>query len=330
MTTEPSARLNYYDVEGLAVHTDVADRIVDSMREIDPPGVTTWQLDEIRSYEKAIADSFEPADSLVAGNPAGVSLYLAMRSITSMIPRQGSEAFDEAFGISEDDREQAQRYSFTPDPFEDTDFTVHFAVGIANAVVDSYVDRGDITQAQKDAYQLKDWADLIQSGEFRKLMHVMTFTASGVYRLFGSSVGDYEKGAVEKILRSYKGPETESILIGTHLDTGVMKNLREALKKRPDSKGCPVARKKVDVNPEDLEGDPHIKRLLESGIWSVAINGVSDDSGNEKKVRLTQNTTVIDRTLMLTADLLTRYDEKYGTPHIERDSTSGEVALVHI
>ncbi|RYX78967.1 hypothetical protein EON76_04630 [bacterium] len=213
--------------------------------------------------------------------------------------------------------------------FDDLEFTFHFAPAVAVNVVDVFLDSGAITQEEYDQLTLGDIADMVGSGWFSDLMHDMALTRNGVYGGYGKEASDYQKLHLEsRLADSIEVPHSVQSLFTiseqsasdgfTYKIATLNKTFRRCLRdemsqsdikgRTQDSVGCPVARRAGTVAIELAQGK-RAKSLVDR---SYMHTGELTRSG---KQRVHQEYTAIDHALDVTANLLDRYDELYGTPN---------------
>ena len=213
--------------------------------------------------------------------------------------------------------------------FDDLEFTFHFAPAIAVNVVDAFLDSDAITQEEYDQLTLGDIADMVGSGWFSDLMHDMALTRNGLYGGYGKEASDYQEDYLKiRLADGVDVPRSgQSLFVVdersdsdgfTYKIATLNKTFRRSLREEmsqpdtngrvQDSIGCPVARRAGTVAIELAQGK-RAKSLVDR---SYMHTGELTRSG---KQRVYQEYTAIDHALDVTASLLDRYDELYGTPN---------------
>lgn len=323
--TDP--RKTFMSTTGFGLYTNMNDRLLEdlskkSLRPVDP---NQPQLDL--------------TPSVAQNNPAGTSLFLAIRSASELLPRSAA-SFLRKFRIKSHDRSESERHAFFDNGFGDMGFTWHFSAGVANTVVDFFIDQGVMTQSQKDAFTLKDWANIIGSGWFSRLMHSMALTSNGVYLDFGDRHENYGYRAFHAKLRSelLANPLSELFTYQEQTEDGhryataaltpqFTKNLRDEIYKNRRTIGCPVARNSIRLPADQLKKDDHLKELIANGALTVVGDPDKEGAGT---VQLVQGWTAIDKTLAFVAMQLEQYEERFGTPRLVTIPNSLSYDLEHV
>ncbi|HSX15209.1 MAG TPA: hypothetical protein VLF40_00265 [Candidatus Saccharimonadales bacterium] len=333
-------RIEFQRTAGFALYTEVNDRLLDYLADRDIPAL---RPDGMKDY----LTTYRIEDTLVP-NPAGVSLALAMRHITADVP-VADQNFYRDFGVSQEDQGRACYHTFGGG-FSDMVFTWHFSAGVANAVMDFFVDEGVLSQEQKNAFGLGDWADIIGSDWFGRLMHMTALTANGAYLSFGTYLSAYRKHAFAHALKErfdtelednklppltndiftyheHQDPADGRTYAAAGLAPAVLGVLRTAMQDGHKSAGCPVARKSVLLPADQVQDDPHTKQLVADGTLTAV-----PERSTDEHIRFTQETTAIDRTLQLFASQLRRYEAAHGTPEAVKhlDATAKRGATYRI
>lgn len=314
---------------GFALYSDVNEQMLRDLpptpAKIETPDHYDFNLGRISGQRFA---------SVISQNPSGSSLYLVMQQARQDLPARDKNFYDK-YDVSEADKKLAERKT-AGYGFADIDFTWHFAAGLANEVTDFFVDEGVITREQKNNFNLHDWATIIGSGWFSKLVHQMTPTSNGNYGQFGNTIYDYVGKQLYMKLIGRKIIDANTLLFefqqqtepleDASYDTAILsksaiKGLR-GLMTQNDSIGCPVARYSAHFDADDVHNNPHLKNLVASGRLSV------DGARPNGKVRVSQQMTAIDNTLAFFALQLDNYGAAYGTPVMTIDN--GNLIVNHL
>ncbi|HVX48310.1 MAG TPA: hypothetical protein VHA05_03075 [Candidatus Saccharimonadales bacterium] len=257
----------------------------------------------------------------------------------------------EGLGVTSDDKDiaEATDKEIFSGGFSDREFTWHFAGAMAGAAVNRFAQDKKISENEAGELTLGDWADVIGSMWFSKLMHQLAFTRNGLYRRFGQDANDYLWNSFEEhlereggidipagkkglIVRERAEPLEGFMYLTAELDPEIREKLRALMRQSRRSSGgrgstgCPVARRSTRMAAEHFVSDLHAETLVKNGILSVR-------SRSEETVHVEQEATAIDRTLELIAWQLDEYDRLYGTPRIAlsptTDARDARAQLVH-
>ena len=310
-------RQDFQRTDGFALYTDVNDRLMEDLSARDIP-----QIPEDQPPGYGIHG---PRSSIVDENPAGVSLYIAMRHIVGRsLDSNMTGTLYQRYNVTDDDRSRAANFAFA-DGFGDLDFPWHFSAGLANEVVDYLVVQSKLTQEQKNKFTLNDWANIIGSRWFSRLAHLMALSGNGTYGSFGGIVDDYYSGAlaqrlanrnilsnVQEPIFEYSEEEDAAGLryAAVELSQVAIRGLRADMRKS-NSLGCPVARYSVLLPSQLVKTDPHVRALIGRQTLTMVTERSTSD-----RVRATQERSAIDKTLSLFADQLRAYAANYGTPRM--------------
>lgn len=322
-------RQKFQRTHGFALYTDLNDRLMEELHDTFIPPLAANAL---AIYKDEIRWNSHREEQIIR-NPAGCALYMAMSQIIRQLP--GRETFIRTFGMNASDLHEAAHFTHLHG-LADIEFPWSFGAFTANAVADFFVGEGVITQEQKNNFTLKDWANMIGSGWFSRLVHLLAIAPNGAYGRNGSDIWHYDTNYLHKELvtlsvNSDLGPifeykaQTESDE-GITYDTAVLSReaimtLRAALARNGNSLGCPVARYSVALD-ENMVRDPHVQNLIDRGTLTI----VPERSDNGT-VRLTQDWSAIDKTLSLFAAQLDIYQTVYGNPVIVLDEKSWKTAV---
>lgn len=320
--------------DGAVLYTDVQDRM---LSDLDPQIPSCLTERELRGFS-LIGEygNTTTGASVAAENIGGISLYAAMQKVRKLTPRtdhNNVESFLRQYGVSGVDIDKIGDHA-SYGGFLNLDFTHSFAAGIANEVTEAFIADGCLTREQKDSLSVTDWADLIRTGWFGNLVEDMAFGGNGAYGPYASNTRgfalDPAQGGLTRALVSsgvlHSDFEQPLFEVSTtiepqegfeYLIASLTQPVRQALRKhmersatRKGSVGCPVARHVVTLPRDEAMNDPHTRRLMNAGaLAELAL-------GDKSKIRLYQETTAIDRTLLQAAKHLTLYDELYGTPRV--------------
>lgn len=327
--TVQSARTDFMRKEGFLMFTEANLGLLDDITASSP------------------LNKVDPPDFLEYTQPASIesslAFYAVVRHITeeSVYPEILPEKTPARINQTSDDEEAIQQHTLIR-KIGDQEFPWYFSAGVANAVALEFVESGALTKEEYANISLTDWATMISSEWFRKLMHSMAFTSNGIWAQFGSGVYSYHPGALWKKVESKLKPRLYTV--GTLTDSTfsmlevqdrlepsegkVYKTaklhpeikrvlIQEMRRERGGSVGCPVARLACRVSIEELE-NPRVMRLLGRGLLTA-------EEGVDDTVVLRQEMTAIDRTLILFAKQLIGYDRTHGTPQytsVNNDGTS--------
>jgi len=322
--------------EGALYATDVSNRVSDALWSTIEPKISfvrAYDRPTFREHTLPTAKRRRLArmyPDISEDNPAASSLYVASRSFAQTIQgwRRDGPAFEKRFAISDHDKEIAHKAFQGEDGLSDINFTWYFAPLIASNVVDAFVEQGNITAEQHSELTLPDWANLIGSGWFGRLINDMAYTQFGTYINTGVYHSNYRQGSFSALQTSifdeafsrasdlFETDETFDPADGhTYITASLTPTYRAVLRsamnadppsgKQAASTGCPVAR---HVFSEDLE-NPHFRRLLASHNL-VKIQPATQDG----VPRYYQEYSAIDIALATLARKLDRYAHNYGTP----------------
>jgi hypothetical protein len=331
-TTHP--RTEYLHLKGLGLFTDVNIQILDDIAH-----KPIERLDDHDIYPYTL--STETAPGL---NNSNLALYHVLNKFTKQVPyRTGrSKAFDDQYGISQQDKQSTTRIGLLESGFGDMTFSWQFAGGLANATVQSFVEDGKITPEQAAQLTLSDWANVIGSGWFAALAHSFAFTDTNVLKQFGGKANDFADSAFKKYLAGSLGqevldpefklfmveerlePQDNTMYLAASIHPRLKGILRARLRNSPGSIGCPVARKSIVDSAEAAQSDPHIQKLI--GLVRMTVASVDD---NTEAAVYKQEYTAIDRTLIFIGHQLDSYIALYGTPVLDQDTESKDVKLTH-
>lgn len=330
-----SPRAEYQKTYGFALFTDVNIRMLEAM-EHEP-------LPRTPNGNTAVYLETPYRPGYIPGEPQRVPA-LALRRIAELAIRFIPETTQlrRLGGVTVKDAWRANQEGTFEEGFGDVDFTWKFAGCLASELAQVFVDEGVLTPEQRDAFTLTDWADMIGSGWFSKLVHVLAFAPNGVYGNVGSAPGDYLRkaignrlkatwqlaesdfpadGKIFDVRRRYE-PHDGHTYITAELKPEVVHILRQSLIANGDSAGCPVARNATRLTRDQLKKDPHARRLVNTG-QLIVVEGRS----TETHVHVTQGYTAIDQTLMFFAAQLRQYEAQYGTPEMSYVTKDNETML---
>jgi hypothetical protein len=323
-TTRPDWLAN----ESFVLGTNVYGQILEATAQIEPPRITDTSLAQDFDRENSAKNQLTNYPEIAEENPAGVSLWLAAtnmgvnRATTVNGKYVGGQSTREAnwTGVQPPTKRE---------PEIDLHFPIYFAAGMANAVAEFFVEQGVMTEEQRQQMSLTDWANIIGTGWFAKIIQDETLTAFATHGTYGKDVVDYREGGWRERLASTNGVGRVATLFTMDKRTEPHENGREYTTARlskpvvqgfrsrmgDDDAGCPVARTSTKIFEHMLTSDPHAMALVESGRLEVG------DSDGKGMVRVRQDMTIIDDTLIVLADWLERYDNKYGTPMVMPDGS---------
>lgn len=325
-------RITYMTGRGFALFTDVNDRMLHTLQACRIPAAP-------RDMELTITHWNEPSAEVVRLNPAGTGLFIATYHLQQLLPRYDDLTFNADHGISSEDTRESGAYTFFDSGFNDLNFPWHFSATVANAVVDFFVSEGVITQQQKDAFTLRDWADVIGSGWFSRIMHLMALTSNGSYGSFGQMLTTYMPGALTRRLAerkyvahndaplfTYKAQVDPQSGLTHHtavLRDEVIRAMRASMRATQKSVGCPVARYSVLLPEAEVTSNPHVQHLIRNGTLQVV-----PERSHNGMVRLIQEQSAIDKTLTFFAHQLDQYDRSHGTPRVQLPRPGGDRRII--
>lgn len=305
------------------------------------------------SYTSMVAHLVASSDAEgITQSNAG--LHLATRAITLSNPMITSNNMNDnrlrdKLGVTTNDNKALKGKHIFRDGLQDRPFPWNFSAGLASIAVQAMVDDEKIDDEQAAELGLVDWANIIGSGWFGRLMHSMAFTHNGMFQGYGQEIQDFRRDRLAEDLtgtlvgRMQLGEDPVSRVVDTHYEKEEISGdiyltaslspytrqlLRLAMRYQTsvedfkrDSIGCPVARKTAHLPVDALDTNPHLKFLESRGIFELK----PDEGG--ATVRVQQSSTAIDRTLTLHAELLERYDKKYGMPQPARYNVMRHVEM---
>lgn len=268
--------------------------------------------------------------SLAAHNPAGVSLFMAANHIAKLVPTAAE--VKHMYNFSRDDSAALASYTFQ-EGFADLTFSWYFSAAVANSVADHLVQQGAITAGQKNALTLTDWANMVSSKWFSKLMHSLALNRNNAYRQFGKNIKSVQEGAFGDMLRrniptlgdeplfggvglqeAGSSPADIAVSLSRELTKRIRAEMREAV---DGSVGCPVARTSL-LLPHTFTHNPHLQDLLAA----EEVHIIAEQS-NDSHLRVVQGQTSIDDTLQLIATQLRDYQTRFGNPQVKFGKAEG-------
>lgn len=319
----PDNRAEYLATESFLLHTQVGVESFDEISRQRPP--------RIRELPSELLYGSSYTEEAIRANPAEASLFMASQRLISLVKFRDADTskFDKRYGINNIDLGTATRFDSFNYGFADPDFPWHFAPPIAAAVAHTFEAEGIITPEEHKGMTLGDWANIIGTGWFSDLMHSMAFTSNGVYMTFGKNFEQYGPDSLRSMLARndihYDGhafeltqqeePQTGEVYWTADLKKPIKVALRRKITDKKYSVGCPVAREGTKLH-EDLLENPHAKALLECGQIKVS----KDADPTDDDIRVEQEYTAIDISLMVLAEQLERYSRIYGEPVVETRS----------
>lgn len=303
-------RNRYIASRGFAYTTNIANQLAGEVATYVP-----------RKIDKD-AISIEWRDYRRGKYTKGHSIALAMLSAREVFDTRSSTDLADQFGEGERHTNWSGKYYTFRGGLGDMDFTHHFATALAHEVTEAFVACKELTKRQRDQLTLTDYAELMRTPWFSAMLHDAAFTRNGFYGGFGLHPDDYQPGALQRLI-SDKGSSHGSL---KHQGVFTIENRTAALS--PEAKkmlrgqlghgsdrspGCPAARHTATFSKHSAEHDAHLQQLIARGDVQV-----QPAYSKVNRVRVTQETTAIDRMLYVLAGHLERYDQKYGTPTISR------------
>lgn len=303
-------RNRYMASSGFAYVTNIANQLANEVashtpRQIDEDALSIeWLNYEHGNYTK------------------GHSIALAMLSAREVFDSRSPDDLADQFGEGSRHTNWSDRYYTFQGGLGDMDFTHHFATALAHEVTEAFVACKELTKRQRDQLTLTDYAELMRTPWFGALLHDTAFTRNGFYGSFGLHPYDYRPRAFQKLINNrvepYGSIKHQDIFTvqnkAASLSPEAKKLLREQLGQGSDrSPGCPAARHTATFSKYTADHDEHLKQLIARGDVQV-----QPAYSKANRVRVTQETTAIDRTLSVLAGQLEAYDQAYGTPSISR------------
>jgi len=329
-------RGEFMSTKAFSTYTDVNDRLLETLRATPIPQINP---DAYEEYRKTTSGGKYPEE--VIADPAAKSLFVTALHLRQLVPI-GDERFRKQHGFTAQDERQAVQHRIFGYGLENMDFPWHFSAGVANAVADFFVDEGALTGQQKEQFRLQDWAAMIESDWFGRVTHDLALTARHLHRIFGYELEHFQKNSLQKYfdkelaldgkplfnLGWVTGQRPDEAQPIAKLDKAFNQTLKERMhsseeKYKEQSVGCPVARKMVSLTVEDAAANSHITQLVERGTLRPVPRASAD------RVAFQQDDTTIDRTLVLIAGQMRRYEAAYGTPRLVPAEDSIWPQIVH-
>lgn len=280
-----------------------------------------------------LANLDEPSSAVSGFAALAAHMYTSVRAYANLSPQHQAD-----YDIRPEDVDKNTNPG-VQGGIADLQFAAGFIPAIAVHVTHQMVDEGMLTEAQRDGWQLHDWANLIDSSWFHALVHEMAFTGNAVYRQFGSVPDDYRRGEFHKQSRFdlqlddsvrlfiLQPAEKKGELPSAEASSELHDALRRAMRERKGF-GCPVARKagplQLDLLTYDESGqidsqNPHIAHLIHTGNLQI-----ERTNHGHNIARYALHHSAIDQAIDGVSAYLRRYEESYGTPLYDRASQSLE------
>ncbi len=335
-------REEYMRTEGFVLYTAMNVRLLDEVRA---ETLKSAEGNTVRVMEAARLTQLYPKEI----HQANIGLHLVTSSVvngSTIIPAGNYEqaGLQRVLEISDEDIVATEGKGIYNYGLDDRGFPWNFAAGVAAAAVHAFVRDGKIESAQAASLGLGDWAELIASDWFSKIMHSLAFTHNSIYQHFGAEMSDFNVDSfetqlndrlrfayavtdksIEHALVTSVGESPHGRRYEARLNSDARTLLRQAMTSQRiaelnarGSTGCPVARRVTRLPAERARQNPHVTDLADRGIFNI----IPDSKPGY--VQIEQPLTAIDRTLLLHAEKLEEYDRRFGMP-VPDDSVSGPV-----
>lgn len=328
--------------EGFALTTDVNNRLLEDIHALVPEKLPEHPFG-LGTLSMGHDGERQPTDSAVA-----VALVVSSLSRPLREANDGGFIFEQTYGITRRDKEQADAFFELGRGLTTLDFTWHAAPALAVAAVHSFEDAGLITREQQQNMTLHDWANIIGTGWFSRLSHSMAYAKNATYRTLGMKGEDLQpkglthclKEAIDAVDENMEPfviqEEYEPIEALWYTTASLTESLKKALRKslHPDgltkdnlkdmSPGCPGARFVTMLPADTVRNNKHIQSLIKRGDLAV-----DEARSTAEKIRLTQEYSAIDNALILLAAKLDQYQNLYGMPQLDRLTFNGGVTHAH-
>ncbi len=321
-------RIDYLRTFGFALVTDVNKHVMDDVAGMTPALLENIPFGNISKYT---------TESQLRKRKSNVGLMLATTALSTLIPGYYRIIDNESYGITQEDTNGASYHGVFNSGFGDQDFPWHFSAGVASNVVDRLVYGKHLPPDVARNMSLTDWANIINTGWFSGLVHSLAFASNGFYGVFGKYLDSYRHNGLIKHVSARTsvsneiklleaGREVEPLDGYSYLTVSASKPLLAAIRKtmnRDRSIGCPVARHATRLFPGMITEDPHTRNLI--ALERLTVKG---DESADDMVRVTQEYSAIDNSLLVLAKKLKEYDALYGTPRV-RHITDRTFELLH-
>ncbi len=316
------------------LHEDISALVPEPL-SARPDGLTTLRM----AYEGAEV----PTDSAVV-----LAAVVANLSIPIRKANEQRFGFNETYDVRHNDKKQADAFFDVARGMGTMDFTWHAAPGFAVAAVHTFIDAGVLTREQQQNFTLHDWANIIGTGWFSRLTHSLAFAVNAPYRSFGMSGGDLQSNGLRNCLTDIgvlqEGDQTQLFDVKEELEpvedmfyttasasAGLTKALRATFKTdelravpaNDKSPGCPGARFATTMPADMVHHDRHVRSLINRGELVI-----DEARSTSDKVRVTQEYSAIDHSLILLAAKLDQYQNLHGMPQVEIFAEGGP-AIYH-
>lgn len=287
-------------------------------------------------YDEGVQGPYE----IVQEAPSAVSLYTAAYAISKLIPSLTGNAGRErlrGYGISPEVHE-ANASKATAGGFVNVDFTHLMAPAVANEVTDLFVRSGKLDADRKNAFDLHDWAEIIGSGWFARLINAMAYAGFDAYNSYGSNVQSLQTGHQGGLMYHLKqGGALPADFDGEFFEVKeeverkafdlsgqvvheerayttatIAKAGRMALRvhmQQTKSSGCPAAHHRIRLPSDVAYGTPFISALIKEGKLAEL-----PDSPKNGISTFHQEESTIDRSLAHIASRLDQYQDEHGMP----------------
>lgn len=335
LATQHVTRAEYLRADGFVMYTAMNVRFLDEVR------VETLRPADHTAHIQVTSECLRNPNKGL--NRSNLGLHLATHSIvngSTIIPggNYGEPTLQQMFGLSEQDLAGTKNKGIYNYGIDDRGFPWNFSAGVAAATVHAFVRDGLLEGEHAGSLGLRDWAEILRSTWFSRVMHSLAFTHNGIYQHFGAHPGDFGNNSldtqlnerlryafkvtdesIERTLETFVevDPEHDTHSLGAKIDPAARTILRLAMSSNNilggelrGSTGCPVARKVTRMPRAEAMANPHVIELIERGIFSVMPDSSADN------VQIEQAVTGIDRTLRVHADKLDEYDRRFGMPSI--------------
>lgn len=174
-------RKDYMRNRGFVLMTDVSHRIMSDAGQIP---ITRLGAEENFTFSSA----FRPNAS------GGALALIADQAVEQFRLMRNAPGFNRRYHITPEDRNpNVNKFTFR-DGFGELDFTWQYAPVVANAVVQTFVEEGYMTQQQYDDMTFNDWAIMMRSRWFKDILHDEAITDNKVYDQFNSFPDEFNTG----------------------------------------------------------------------------------------------------------------------------------------
>lgn len=209
--------------------------------------------------------------------------------------------------MKQEELQQVDDYSNVGFGLTDPQFTIHFASVVANASMAKLIDVGAISQGRVPSLNMADYAAILQSNWFSRLMHTGTAADFGYWAETGKFQNDYFL-PVPRLsgLEARKDKAGKWLVAAGVADRRAMHSSMEEEK----TTGCPVAYRHYTVEQAQHLGQRHAANLQALGHATL-----EDQDGGAIHVTLEQ--TSISAILQAWGGKILEYTNTYGEPRYD-------------